>query len=302
MKKINEKKSFKKMIAMAITVAMVLGMSVTPTFAATSLPKTSITAASVYYNNNAKITWKKVSGAVKYQVYRKRADQSSYKLMTTTTKTFYRSEDLKYNTKYTYKIKALNKSGKGQYSAAKSITTKKSVGTPVAIQDKRNVVSSNTLSFGWNYNAPEKNVVSYTVYRRTATSNYMKLDTLQTKKIVKDTDSDNDLVLPQPTPGYPYMVFYYERDGGRFYSNVNGVKEPCALTFVDHDNDVPKAMKKKVSNQAKINKAYNTTYYYKVIATYADGSIRASKTIKLTTKGKNHYDLGARYDLWNTFY
>ncbi len=300
MKKINEKKSFKKMIAMAITVAMVLGMSVSPTFAATSSPKTSITAASVYYNNNAKITWKKVSGAVKYQVYRKRADQSSYKLMTTTTKTFYRSEDLKYNTKYTYKIKALNKSGKGKYSAAKSITTKKSVGTPVAVQDARKFVSANTLTFSWNYNAPEKNVVSYTVYRRTANSNYMKLDTLQTKKIVKDTDRDNDLVLPQPTPGYPYMVFYYERDGGHFH--FDGTKKPSVLTFVDHDSDVPKAMKKKVSNQAKINKAYNTTYYYKVIATYADGSIRASKTIKTATKSKSHFDSSASFDLWNTFY
>jgi len=289
MKNLNEKRSFKKLIAMAITVAMVLGMSITPTFAATSSPKTSITAASVYYNNNAKITWKKASGAVKYQVYRKRADEKSYKLMTTTTKTFYRSEDLKYNTKYSYKIKALNKSGKGQYSAVKSITTKKLVGTPVSIKDS--LVGQNIIALSWGYDKAEKNVVSYSVMRRTASSGYLKLDELKTKNIVKDTAWDNDQILPQNTSGYPYCSMYYERNDK-------------ALTFVDHDSDVPKALKKKVSNQAKINKAYNTYYYYKIIAKYADGSIRSSKTVKVKTKGSNDSPSSVLsfYDLWNNYY
>lgn len=289
LKKSNEKRTLRKAVALVITVAMVLGLSVTPTFAATSTPKTTITAATVYYNNNAKITWKKVSGAVKYQVYRKRADESSYKLMTTTTNTFYRSEDLKYNTKYSYKIKALNKSGKGQYSAVKSITTKKSTGSTVRII--KNYVESNIVALSWGYDDAEKNVVSYSVYRRTATSNYLKLDTLKTKDIVKDTEWDNDQILPQNTSGYPYCSIYYERRADKY------------LTFVDHDNDLPQALKKKVSNQAKINKAYNTTYYYKVIATYADGSTRASKTVKIKTNSQNQSDGGlSGYPLWNNFY
>lgn len=288
LKKSNEKRTLRKAVALVITVAMVLGLSVTPTFAATSTPKTTITAATVYYNNNAKITWKKVSGAVKYQVYRKRADESSYKLMTTTTNTFYRSEDLKYNTKYSYKIKALNKSGKGQYSAVKSITTKKSNGSAISFS-RDPIVGSNTIAFSWNYD--ESKVVSYSVYRRTATSNYLKLDTFKMKNLVKDTEWDNDQILPQNTDGYPYCSIYHERRSENF------------LTFVDHDNDLPQALKKKVSNQAKINKAYNTTYYYKVIATYADGSTRASKTVKIKTggKGENNSALSG-FPLWNDFY
>ena len=83
-----------------------------------------------------------------------------------------------------------------------------------------------------------------------------------------------------------------------YYERLNNV-----LTFVDHDSDISPALKKKVSNQAKINKAYNTTYYYKVIATYADGSTRASKTVKIKTKGQNQSDgsIGS-YVLWNNFY
>ena len=285
----NEKRTLRKAVALVITVAMVLGLSVTPTFAATSTPKTTITAATVYYNNNAKITWKKVSGAVKYQVYRKRADESSYKLMTTTTNTFYRSEDLKYNTKYSYKIKALNKSGKGQYSAVKSITTKKSTGSAVTILDDETYVESNMIAFSWKYD--ESKVVSYSVYRRTATSNYLKLDTIKMKNLVKSTGSSNDYIIPQNTDGYPYCSIYHERRSENF------------LTFADHDADIPTALKKKVSNQAKINKAYNTTYYYKVIATYADGSTRASKTVKIKTKSKNHSTGGfSAYDVWTTLY
>ncbi len=280
-------KRIMRIVAMAITVAMVLGMSVAPTFAATSSPKTSITAASVYYNNNAKITWAKASGAVKYQVYRKRADESSYRLMTTTTRTFYRSEDLKYNTKYYYKIKALNSSGRGRYSTVKSITTKASVGTPVNVD--KTLVGANTIAIKWMYGSAEKNVVSYSVMRRTASSNYLKLDELKTKDIVKDTNSANDYFLPQNTNGYPYCSMYYERDG--------------KLTFVDHDSDLSNALKKKVDNQAKINKAYNTYYYYKIIAKYADGSIRSSKTVKIKTNGQSDYNSGlSDYPLWNTFY
>ncbi len=74
----------------------------------------------------AKLSWKKVSGAKKYWIYRS-TDGKTYKQYTSTTKLSYTDSKSKSGTKYYYKVKAIavvNNTNVGSaYSTAKSITT-----------------------------------------------------------------------------------------------------------------------------------------------------------------------------------
>ena len=85
-------------------------------------PAKPVITAKVYDNNNVKVTWKAAKGAVKYKVYRKKAD-GKYVLVKTTTKKTYESKDLAYSTKYTYKVKAVSKAGKMNTSLTRIVVT-----------------------------------------------------------------------------------------------------------------------------------------------------------------------------------
>ena len=79
--------------------------------------------------NTINLTWKKVAGAQKYEVYRATSKKGKYAKIATTKSTKYASKKLDKNKKYFYKIKAVQKVSKKTYtspfSAVKSATTKK---------------------------------------------------------------------------------------------------------------------------------------------------------------------------------
>ncbi len=85
-------------------------------------PVVSITLSS----GDPKLTWKPVSGAVKYEVYRATSKTGTYKRIKTTTKTTYTNGTAKADTTYYYKVKAIcsNTAANSAYSTIKSIKTK----------------------------------------------------------------------------------------------------------------------------------------------------------------------------------
>ena len=86
-------------------------------------PSVSITTA----NGKPKLTWKAVTGADKYYVYRS-TDGKTYKQLSTTTKTSLTNTGAKKNTKYYYKVKAVcttNTNANSAYSKAVSIKATK---------------------------------------------------------------------------------------------------------------------------------------------------------------------------------
>ena len=85
-------------------------------------PAKPVITAKVYDNNNVKVTWKAAKGAVKYKVYRKKAD-GKFVLVKTTTKKTYESKELAYSTKYTYKVRAVSKAGKTNTSLTRTVVT-----------------------------------------------------------------------------------------------------------------------------------------------------------------------------------
>ena len=128
----------KKLIAVALSAAMMLTMA-TPTFAAEIPSAEDVTTlvtetvkvtkpskvqdVKVLKNGykSLKVTWKKVEGATKYEVYRSTTGKSgSFALKKTTTSTSYTNTGITCGKTYYYKVRAVNSKGKGSFSATKS--------------------------------------------------------------------------------------------------------------------------------------------------------------------------------------
>ncbi len=74
--------------------------------------------------NRVVVIWPAAKGAVTYKVYRKK-DDGRFILRKTTTKRMFTEKELAYDTRYTYKVKAVSRAGKSEISAARGIVTEK---------------------------------------------------------------------------------------------------------------------------------------------------------------------------------
>jgi hypothetical protein len=95
---------------------------------ATSTAKPTITSAKSTGKGKIKITWKKVSNATAYMVYRKTAGSSKWTRVKTTKSTSFTNTGLKSGKKYTYKVISYKQSGVkrsfSKYSTGKTVKAK----------------------------------------------------------------------------------------------------------------------------------------------------------------------------------
>lgn len=75
-----------------------------------------IAAAPTETADSVKISWQKASGAKKYKVWRSTSKNGTYKLLTTTTKLSFTDKSAEANTRYYYKVNAINGSAEGCFS------------------------------------------------------------------------------------------------------------------------------------------------------------------------------------------
>lgn len=85
-----------------------------------SIGKVSGLKATVTGHKSIKLTWKAVTDASGYKVYRATSATGSYKLVKTTTSKSFTNTGLKAGTKYYYKVKAYKESTNGKVSAVVS--------------------------------------------------------------------------------------------------------------------------------------------------------------------------------------
>ena len=88
------------------------------------LAKTTLTAATKS-KTSIKLSWTKVSGATKYEIYRSTSKNGTYKKIKTVTAVSYTNTKLTSNKTYYYKVKAVQGSYKSAYSAVQSTKTTK---------------------------------------------------------------------------------------------------------------------------------------------------------------------------------
>ncbi len=102
--------------------------------------------AAVNANGSFRLSWNKVSGAEKYELYIRQAD-GSYKLMKTTTGTSFTTAAAPYGKQYSYKIRAVKGNSKSAYSNIVNIKNTKKLLAPTA---KAVVNNNGTFTLSWN--------------------------------------------------------------------------------------------------------------------------------------------------------
>ena len=274
--------------------------------------KQTLSAPAVTGGNDAQgrptLTWKAVSGAAKYEVYRARSKDGTYTKYSTTTGTAYtNSSYLTSGATYYYKVRALGANGNaGPYSAVVSVTCRLKLTAP-SVTGGTDAQGRPTLK--WN---AVSGAAKYEVYRaRSMNGDYVKYST------VTGTSYTNTSYLANGTTYY-YKVRALGSDGsyGPYSTPVSVTyKAPFGAPLVTGSKDSqgrPALKWDKVTDAAKYevyrarskdgtyslmstqsatgytNTSYlanGTTYYYKVRALKANGTASAYSSVVTITYG-----------------
>ena len=274
--------------------------------------KQTLSAPAVTGGNDAQgrptLTWKAVSGAAKYEVYRARSKDGTYTKYSTTTGTAYtNSSYLTSGATYYYKVRALGANGNaGPYSAVVSVTCRLKLTAP-SVTGGNDAQGRPTLK--WN---AVSGAAKYEVYRaRSMNGDYVKYST------VTGTSYTNTSYLANGTTYY-YKVRALGSDGsyGPYSTPVSVTyKAPFGAPLVTGSKDSqgrPALKWDKVTDAAKYevyrarskdgtyslmstqsatgytNTSYlanGTTYYYKVRALKANGTASAYSSVVTITYG-----------------
>ena len=238
-----------------------------------ALAKTNFTKIKAKSGKKVTLTWKKVSQAEGYLIYRKDSEDGKYNQIgkVTSGKTLTYTDTVKSNNKtYTYKIQAYNtnngKQGVGAYSSTKSAKT-------LAKAKITGITSSNeeVLKISWNKVSGAK---GYIISRSTKKdSGYSEIDTVSGEKTTSYTD---DTVKAGKT--YYYKVEAYNVNSGT--KGYGGASDAVAGKT---------AKRTKITSIVSTNEKTLTIKWNKITGAYGyrikrstdeDGNYKAVKTIK----------------------
>ncbi len=225
------------------------------------------------------LTWKKVTGAVRYRVYKKTGTGSWKKLTDTDTLT-YTDKAVTSGTVYSYRLRALNSSGEviSSYSEVKNITFV----TAPKLTDRVNVVSG--IRITWT---KVTGAAKYQVYRKSGSNSWTLIGTA-TKVSYTDKNVQNGVQ-------YRYRVRSVVADNSvSVYSNAEYrtcVGRPAISGLTNS------AVGKMTVKWSKIAKASGYQIQYSTSSAFASGNktvlvtgeTAVSKVIASLTKGKTYY-------------
>lgn len=196
-------KSSKKLISVLLALAMlfssVICVPAIQAYAA-SLSKPTVTLTNTA-PTTIKVSWKKVSGATKYTVYRATSKNGTYKALKTTTSTYYSSTKLTCGKTYYFKVKAVS----GSKSATSSVVSKKAV--PAKVTGLGTTATCSTIKLSWS---KQSGVSGYQIYYKTTKNgSYKKLA----------STSSNTYTVKGLSVGKTryYKVRSYKKVGSKYY-------------------------------------------------------------------------------------
>lgn len=126
-------------------------------------------------------SWKKISGASSYEVYRKAGSAKSWTKIATTKKTSYTDKNVKSGTTYKYAIRAVNSSTKSKYGS----TAYETIRFLSAPKLKEITTTKSGVTVYWD---KVKGASKYMVYRKTGSGDYELIKTVSSGSTVKYLD------------------------------------------------------------------------------------------------------------------
>ena len=161
--------------------------------------------------DGVKITWGKVSGADKYDVYRKTGSSGKYSKIGTTSKTYYTDKKASSGKKYYYYVKAVNEAGSSEASSSLS----KYYLADTTLSTPKSTKSGITLKWKKVTGAD-----GYMVYRKTGSGSYSKIATVKGNSKITYTDKK-----AKKGKTYTYKIKAYKSKTYSAYSNAKKIKD-----------------------------------------------------------------------------
>ncbi len=238
-------------------------------------------------SSGVKISWSTVSGAAKYQIWRK-TSSGSWTQLGTTTSTSYTDKTAKAGTTYSYRMRCVKSDGTtstSSYSSSKSIRRL----TNGKISSLTNTSTGITVKWSKVTGAS-----GYYVYRKTGSGSYTKIKTITSGSTVSYTDT---AVKSKNGTTYTYAVKAYYKSGSTTYTSSYTGKKTVRLTAVSLSSVKNSSSKKMTVKWAKNSKATGYQIQYSTSSSFASGNktvtvtgaSSVSKVISSLTKGKTYY-------------
>ena len=189
-----------------------------PTVWAKAIPKAPYVNASTSYNS-IKLSWKKISGAAGYRIYRATSKNGKYKFigrLKGSSRTSWTNINLKTKKTYHYKVRAWRNMKTGRlYGAYSNIRTCRAIPGKVSLTLKK----SSSLSIRLSWKKISK-INGYMIYRATsADSKYKKIKTLSSGSSYWTNKN-----LKKGKTYYYKMRSYKNMGGKRVYGNYSLIK------------------------------------------------------------------------------
>ena len=262
-----------------------------------------VETSNVASSGKIKLTWETVENAEKYEVYRADTEDGEFKLMKTTTNTFYTNTSAKAGNTYSYKIVAVHTN-----TAANSADSEIKTQICALAQPKvttSNVASSGKIKIGWEsidgatgyqvYRAESKsgeyklmkttNSTSYTnTSAKAGTAYYYKV-----KAIAENSAADSEYSeiksrtcdLPRPN------VTISRNSSGKPKVSWDAVDGAVSYKVYRADTkDGEYALMKTTSNTSYTNTSATAgnTYHYKVVAVHTNTNANSAKSSSVSIK------------------
>ncbi|MDE6110296.1 MAG: hypothetical protein K2F65_00115, partial [Eubacterium sp.] len=234
-------------------------------FVALTQLSTPTLKVTVNANGSFKMSWNKISGAEKYEIYLKQND-GSYKVMKTTTGTSFTTGTAIYGKQYSYKIRAVKGNTKSNYSNVVNVKNTKKLQTPNA---KITVNANGSFTMSWNKIA---GATKYGIYLKQANGSYKWMKTVTGTSFTTPT--------AQYGKQYSYKVFAANNNksaNSAFSSALNAKNTKKLIT-----PSLKATVNKNGSFKLSWGKVTGATSY-QIYIKQADGSYKLMKTTSATS-------------------
>ena len=266
--------------------------------AKTAAPAAPSVTAGNSSTGKPQLTWKAVSGAVKYEVYRSTRQNSGYSLLGTTTATSYVNTGASTGTTYYYRVKAVNRNGMAS-GYSNIVSCKAKAAAPAAPSVTAGNSSTGKPRLTWK---AVSGAVSYRIYRS---------ESRGTGYSLLGTTSSTSYVNTGAAAGktYYYRVKAVNRDGmASAYSNIVSGKAKAAapaapsVTAGNSSTGKPRLTWKAVSGAVsyRIYRSESRGTGYSLLGTtsstsYVNTGAAAGKTYYYRVKAVNRDGMASAY-------
>ena len=266
--------------------------------AKTAAPAAPSVTAGNSSTGKPQLTWKAVSGAVKYEVYRSTRQNSGYSLLGTTTSTSYVNTGASTGTTYYYRVKAVNRNGMAS-GYSNIVSGKAKAAAPAAPSVTAGNSSTGKPRLTWK---AVSGAVSYRIYRSESRgTGYSLLGTTTATSYVNTGAAVGKT--------YYYRVKAVNRDGmASGYSNIVSCKAKAAapaapsVTAGNSSTGKPRLTWKAVSGAVsyRIYRSESRGTGYSLLGTtsstsYTNTGAKAGKTYYYRVKAVNRDGMASGY-------